>query len=170
MNTLRDGRRVTPTITPGTWMRIFSSRSGTIRRSSPALALTRPMSACSIKVSCLHVRIARYGPDRILSTRARSHVHSSRCRVCRGFFAMSLCLATVGPCSVFASVDSDAELPASNTTSGCARCRCMRFGRGVFLAAALSRGMSPLRERWMRRVNNTPRCWRSRPLPLNSPA
>src|ERR1700733_3765048 len=35
-------------------MRIFSSRCGTIRRSSPALALTRPMSACSIEVGCLH--------------------------------------------------------------------------------------------------------------------
>ena len=46
------GRRVTPTNTPSTCMRVFSSRCGTIRRSSPALALTRPMAACRIDVSC----------------------------------------------------------------------------------------------------------------------
>src|SRR5277367_799701 len=122
-------------------MRVFSSRSGTIRRSSPALALTRPMAACRIKAGCLHSS-DRTAMGLIASLQfARNARPLLRRGVCRCFLAVSLCVTTIAPMVVFGQMVSTSTAPEDVASTGRVQShivRTRRFLGGRVLAGNVS--------------------------------
>jgi hypothetical protein len=164
------GRRVTSTNTPATCMRVFSSRCGTIRRSSPALALTRPMAACRIDVSCSYDSNSTLWALSCLPNSQGSPVD------CFGVACTAVYLPELSTLYLLRQLSPlhrrrrrrwfqtvRATLKQSRLHQR------IPFRRDVFLVVERWWGAPLLHERWMQRAGNKLRCWHSRRLLHRSP-